>query len=686
MAGLLGFTALLVGCIPSSYTDGRSRLPDPFAIIQDTDLQPRFPQQMEASKAPPQASKSASYFGQEQKSDTATAEPTASGAQPAPGGEGYELNFENAAVTTVAKVILGDILGSGYTIDPRVQGTVTISSGRPVSKDNLIFVLENALRMSNTILVRDNGGYRLIPAGDAQGNGAARHAGDNIGGGYGITVVPLRYASAETIFKLLDSFAIKAGTARADAARNLIMVQGTGPERSNAVETIMSFDVDWMRGQSVGIYPIQSTTPEEMIAELEKIMASGESGLNRTLVTLQPVGRLNAVLVVSRKPDLLKAAATWITRLDKSNTAGAAARVYRLRYGNAKQIALLLNDIFGTRSSSGLNSAVNQIAPGAGVMATSSTNRLADNLPGSPSGGVLGSGGGFGGGGGLGSGAGLGGGGGLGSGAGLGSGGGLGGGGGLGSGAGLGSTARPAVPGQAGAYGGESGEQAPAVVLPGIRITADVVNNALVIFANHENYRLIEQTLAQLDRPQLQVAIYATIAEVTLNNDLRYGVQYFIQGNGGSFGLVNAQSAAAINAAGTTNGVPVPNSTTGALTAATSNAAFSFINQVLPGANIVLGPGANPRVILDALRTVTDVKVLSSPSLVVINNQVATLVVGDQVPITTQSATILTNPTTPLVNTVNYRDTGVILAVSPRINANGNVILDIDQEISNVSR
>jgi general secretion pathway protein D len=116
-----------------------------------------------------------------------------------------------------------------------------------------------------------------------------------------------------------------------------------------------------------------------------------------------------------------------------------------------------------------------------------------------------------------------------------------------------------------------------------------------------------------------------------------------------------------------------------------SNVASTVINQMLPGGSLVLGAASNPKIILDALRTVTDVKVLSSPSLVVIDNQVATLVVGDQVPITTQSATVLSNPNTPLVNSIDYRATGVILQVSPRINVNGNVILEVNQEISNVA-
>ena len=79
-------------------------------------------------------------------------------------GNGYDLNFENAPVAAVAKVILGDVLNVGYTIDPRVQGTVTLASVRPIAKADALYVLENALRMSGVALVRDRSGYRLVPS------------------------------------------------------------------------------------------------------------------------------------------------------------------------------------------------------------------------------------------------------------------------------------------------------------------------------------------------------------------------------------------------------------------------------------------------------------------------------------------------------------------------------------------
>jgi general secretion pathway protein D len=77
--------------------------------------------------------------------------------------------------------------------------------------------------------------------------------------------------------------------------------------------------------------------------------------------------------------------------------------------------------------------------------------------------------------------------------------------------------------------------------------------------------------------------------------------------------------------------------------------------------------------------------VLSSPELFVLNNHTASLQVGDQVPVTTQSAVSIETSTAPLVNSVEYRDTGVILKVTPRVNDSGLVLLDIAQEVSDVA-
>jgi hypothetical protein len=159
------FTGMLIAACNTLLPDNpQVRSPDILDQVQSVDLLPRTsqpsgPATLGRSKDP----RAAVYNGSAQGADGNTAV-TLEGAEHAASGDGYDLNFENAPVTSVAKVILGDILGVGYIIDPRVQGTVTLTSGRPVSKGDVLYVLESALRVSNVALVRDTNGYRLSPA------------------------------------------------------------------------------------------------------------------------------------------------------------------------------------------------------------------------------------------------------------------------------------------------------------------------------------------------------------------------------------------------------------------------------------------------------------------------------------------------------------------------------------------
>ena len=556
------------------------------------------------------------------------------GAGSAGSNKGYEINLENTPVATAAKAILGDILGIGYTIDPRVQGTVNLSSGRAVPKSDLLYVLESALRVTNVALVRDGQGYRLIPSAEALAAGSIDRA-QGPEAGYGISVVPLQFVSAQTLVKLLDNFAAKPGLVRPDPTRNLIVIQGSSADRRAAIDTALNFDADWMLGQSVGIFPVNNSTPEPVIAELERIIDAGEGGLSQNVVKLEPIGRQNAILAVTRKPEFLKRVETWIKRLDKSGGAGTGVKVYRMRYGDARQVAALLNNMFLGNAPSP-DSSTNQLAPGGGAIASSSGRSGTRGLQAATS------------------------------------------------------SSPTTTPGAAGtqpspsaapasfntrfadASGGRSAQGVgassvqgsgagggPGALLTNVRITPDAVNNALLVYANQENYRIIEHALQQIDRPQLQVAIDATIAEVTLNDALRYGVQFYM--NSKDVGM-KPDSGSLLN-----------------------TAAKAVLSQTLPGFNFLVGTASEPRVILDALHQVTDVKILSNPSVVVVDNQFATLQVGDQIPITTRTAQSVDVPTAPVVNSIDYRNTGIILRVAPRINANGNVLLDVEQEISSVA-
>lgn len=616
---------LLVACVVTADQSIESNPKDPRAQdiadkIRALDLEPRQVQDAPSSALRRGGDRQAAVYLSDGRTPQGGALPESEAA-----GGGYDLNFENAPVSTVAKVILGDVLGVGYTIDPRVQGTVTLASVRPVPKADALFVLENALRMSNVALVRDRSGYRLLPANEAIGSGGLDRS---VGGepGQGISVVPLRYVSAQTVLKLLDAFGVKPGSIRSDAARNTLVIQGSGADRRAAIDTIMSFDADFMRGQSVGVFPVRNSSPEPLIAEIEKIMDSGEGGLGQNVVKFQAMTRLNSILVVSQKPEYLKRAGTWIARLDRSDTEGVNLKSYPLRYGNARQMTVLLNEMLtGGGSSGSIDSASSQISPGGGISVSSSGGPLAA-LSAQPQG--------------------------------------AGAGGGSappptrGPGAGVQDpTAGAAVPG----FGARPTATAPGI-LPNVRITADITNNAVLVYANQEAQRVVEQTIRQIDRPQRQIGIEATIAEVTLNDNLNYGVQFFLASK--DVGL-KTDSGSLLNTVSTA-------------------ASSALISRALPGFNFLIGSESSPRVVLDALHGVTEVKVLSNPSLVVLDNQPATLQVGDQVPFSTGTATVLTANNT-VVNTIDYRNTGIILRVLPRANASGNVVLDIEQEISNIA-
>src|ERR1700694_3391446 len=231
--------------------------------------------------------------------------------------------------------------------------------------------------MSGVARVRARSGYRLLPTNEAGPGGIDRTA--SAEAGQGISVVPLRYVSAQTVFKLLDAFGVKATTLRPDIGRNTLIISGSGSDRGAAIDTILSFDADWMRGQSVGIFPVHNSSPEPVISEIEKIMDSGEGGLSQNVIKFQPIGRLNSILVVSQKPEYLKRAGTWIARLDRSDTEGVNLKAYPLRYGNSKLIVAMLNEMLTGRGGGGsLDNASSQISPGGGIsLSSSGTNPVA---------------------------------------------------------------------------------------------------------------------------------------------------------------------------------------------------------------------------------------------------------------------------------------------------------------------
>ncbi|MEJ2590042.1 MAG: type II secretion system secretin GspD [Candidatus Thiodiazotropha sp.] len=185
-------------------------------------------------------------------------------------------------------------------------------------------------------------------------------------------------------------------------------------------------------------------------------------------------------------------------------------------------------------------------------------------------------------------------------------------------------------------------------------IIADPDNNAILVMASPMDYNKIKSTIARLDVAPKQVLIEATIAEVVLTNNLSYGVRWFFEGNIG-----NRKSKGGL-------GVPLP--------AEIGGDGFSLG---------IFGSSGELKAFFDILDTESNVKFLSAPQIMVIDNQTATFRVGDQIPIVTRASQSTTDPNAPIVSEVQYRDTGTLLKVTPRINEGGMVTLEINQEVSN---
>jgi general secretion pathway protein D len=186
-----------------------------------------------------------------------------------------------------------------------------------------------------------------------------------------------------------------------------------------------------------------------------------------------------------------------------------------------------------------------------------------------------------------------------------------------------------------------------------VRITADENNNALLVVTTSEKYRLVEQALQQLDAVPLQVMLEACVAEVHLTNQLQYGLQYYFHTNNTS--LLESTLAPGAN---------------------------SLAAPATGGLSLVFAQGNNIQVLLDLLASLSKVKVISAPRVMVLNNRTASIEVGDQVPVATSTAVGVTTANAPIVNTIQLLDTGIILRVTPRVGTGGLVLLDINQEVS----
>ncbi|WP_312709943.1 type II secretion system secretin GspD [Stenotrophomonas sp.] len=526
------------------------------------------------------------------------------------------FNFEGESVHAVVKAILGDMLGQNYVIAPGVQGTVTLATPKPVSPAQALNLLEMVLGWNNARMVYSGGRYNIVAADQAlAGTVAPSTAPASSARGFEVRVVPLQFISASEMKKVLEPYARPNAIVNVDTGRNVITLGGTRAELENYLHTVEIFDVDWLSGMSVGVFPIQSGKAEQVAADLEKVFGEDSKTPSAGMFRFLPLENANAVLVITPQARYLDQIQQWLDRID---TAGGSARLfsYELRYIKARDLAQRLSEAFASSNNRNNRGSTTTLAPGAQPMQLDSTGQT-DSRNDSSTLGSTGS-----------------------------------------SSSGMASTMN--LPQR------QEGNISVSLDVEGdtVGVSAVEETNALLVRATPQAWRSIREVIEKLDVMPLQVHIEAQVAEVSLQGELSYGVNWYfenaVQGQTfpGATGDATLPSALGRNVWGTF---------AGAITGS-EGLGWTFL-------------GKNAAAVVSALDKVTDLRLLQTPSIFVRNNAEATLNVGDKVPISTVSVNTGVG-TDNTYSQVQYIDTGVILKVRPRVTRDGTVFMDIVQEVS----
>jgi general secretion pathway protein D len=510
------------------------------------------------------------------------------------------LNFEGESLQSVIHTILGEVLQETFVIGPGVSGQVTFSTSKPVSRDQLMPILELLLRWNGAVLVYTEGRYHILPVAEAvRGNLVPVLSAEAQAMGYEVHVVPLEFIGALEMAKILEPYVRPGAMIRVDPGRSMVFLAGTQEELRNYQKTVDIFDVDWLAGMSVGIYPLQTVDVESITSELTTIFGTeGESPL-AGMFRFVPLERLASVMVITPQEAYLEKARTWIETLDRGAAgSGVQLYVYRVKNLEAQILAEYLSQLFGGESTTPKkNTSRGTLSPGLQEAQSSSigdfnSNRERANERGLQSNRSTGS-----------------------------------------------------------VVSTEEGE---------IRITSVLETNSLLIQATQTQYSSIHAAIERIDQEPLQVLIESQILDVELNEELQFGVNWYFTNNPDAIAPINGQAGSS----------PISD--------AFDTLAFGGSTNLF--ANIV-GPvgDAFMQATINALDSVTDVRSLGAPSLLVRNNATATITVGTQVPV--QSSSISTGNSN-VVSSAQYVSTGITLTVTPRINPGGLVYMDVSQEVS----
>ena len=544
-------------------------------------------------------------------------------------GPAVTLNFEGADLRDVVRNILTDLLNESYTIEPTVGGTVTIRTATAIPREALPATLEMLLRSNGATMVKEAGIWKIQPSASAVRGNVTPQLGNSaraLPPGFSVQIVPLRYMGVRQMVTILEPFVKDQTTVRADDLRNMLILSGTELELRHLLDTIDMFDVNWIAGMSVGLFTLQSADVKTVMGELDRAMGTPDRSPLAGILRIIPIERMNALLVVTPQPAYLEEAKKWIERLDKGGEGtGVRFYVYQVQNSRAERIGPLLQQAFTGRVTQPVQPGPPTLAPGtpAGTIVSPPAFQAQS------------------------------------------------------------STSTPApvqVQVQQQPPAGGAAAQAQAIrsitnadgigVVRNIQVVADKDNNTILIVATPSEYSVIEAALKKLDVPQRQVSIEVTIAEVTLTDQLDLGVDWLFKG----------AAPSGRGSGGNFNGIIGPinpaNPTASAVTTLAQGFSYLINNLNFPG---------GLQAALHLLDSYGNAKVISNPHVSALDNQKATIKVGNRIPINQQTfvgAGTIGTTTNAVTTTSQYIDTGVLLQVTPHINAGGLVTLDVNAEVS----
>jgi general secretion pathway protein D len=550
-------------------------------------------------------------------------------------GGGAALNFVNADMESVIKAV-GHYTGTTFIIDPRVKGTLTLVSEKTLTRAQAFSLLTSALRLQGYAVVTGDGYAKVVPEAEAKlqssptqvGTAGSRAKGDQIA----TQVYRLQHESAANLTAVLRPLISPNNSIMADPGNNSLVITDYADNLRRLSKIIAALDSP--ATGDLDVVPIRNGIASDVATLVTRLMepaAGGDAG--RVTVLADP--RTNTVIVRAPSPARASMAKNLIAKLDQPTTELGNIHVVYLKNADASKVAQTLRAVVSQDASAVPTQ--QQGTSGGSIQSTAT--------------------------GGAGTGAGA-----------------LGGQQGQ-SGMGAGGTGGSFSQQGQGTSGGAGGGQGSGF------IQADASTNSLIITAPDAVYRNLRSVIDQLDVRRAQVYIEALVVEVTSTDASEFGVQWVgLTGNnnssyrvgglqsfslgGSSNNIVNLALAAATGISGSSG------ATTGSSIPTPTGLSIGLFKQV----NGELGLGA----IAHALESTGHANILSTPNMITLDNELATIKVGQNIPIITGSFTTGASGASNPFQTVDRKDVGLLLKVRPQISEGGTIKLAIYHENSGI--